>query len=218
MDKTARLHFECSRGIVAVEPLPYLGGAKKWYGERKAFFFPFPISRVLSSSFCGTGISKQFVVVVRLFFRSRVMTMVRPHATAPPKKTLLPFVGTGRPDLRLWGKWEEEEEEAHHYIQPGISQILIFFPSLLQRRRELEKPFFYFYLLVFSISDSPRRQKRRPWLSTVIGFFDKWAAMAIGAGFDHFLHICGYRPKGTQVKQSLAKQKKGLNFLVVANL
>ncbi len=56
------------------------------------------------------------------------MTMVRPHATAPPKKTLLPFVGTGRPDLRLWGKWEEEEEEAHHYIQPGISQILIFSP------------------------------------------------------------------------------------------
>ena len=72
------------------------------WGE-KSIFSPLPISRVPSSFFCGTGISKQFVVVVRLFFRSRVMTMVRPHATAPPKKNPPPFRWNRPPRFTVMG-------------------------------------------------------------------------------------------------------------------
>ncbi len=46
VDKTARLHFECSRGIVAVKRLPYLGGAKNGMGREKHFF---PLSHLSGS-------------------------------------------------------------------------------------------------------------------------------------------------------------------------
>ncbi len=192
MDKTARLHFECSRGIVAVKPLPYLGGAKKWYGERKAFFSLYP-SLGFSSFFCGTGISKQFVVVGSsgsAFFRSRVMTMVRPHATAPPKKNPPPFRWNRPPRFTVMGEVGGGGEGPPLHTA-GYKPDLNLSPVSSTEEEGAGETFFYIYLLVFSISDPPRRQKRRPWLSMVIGFFDKWAAMAIGAGFDHFLHICG---------------------------